>query len=123
MKYKILIIEDEAVISEMYKIKFEKFGFEVITVLDSGKAIETVEKEKPDIILLDIIMPGFSGFALLKRFKEVDSLKNIPVIILSNLGDSQDIQRGKELGADEYLIKADNTPTQVLEKIEKYIQK
>ncbi|MBI2450754.1 MAG: response regulator [Parcubacteria group bacterium] len=119
---KIVIVEDESVIAEMYQIKFEKSGYQVIKVLDSEKAFETIQKEMPNLIVLDIIMPGFSGFALLKQFKNDEKLKNIPVVILSNLGDPADIDKGKAMGADDYLIKADNTPSQALEKIEKYIK-
>jgi DNA-binding response OmpR family regulator len=122
-KTKILIIEDEEMLSTMYKVKFENEGYEVSTARDGAEGLAIAFKENPDIILLDIIMPKIDGFAVLKKFHENDMTKNTPVILLTNLGQDEDVKRGNELGAVGYLIKANNTPSEVVEKVRGYIKK
>lgn len=119
-KSKVLLIEDDETLLEMYKIKFQEEGLEVIVSSNGAEAFSVAKKEKPSIILLDIILPGMDGFAILENVKRDSDTKNIPVILLSNLGQDSDIEKGKKLGASDYLVKANFTPTQVLEKIKKY---
>lgn len=119
-KSKILLIEDDEALLEMYKIKFQAEGLEVIVSSNGAEAFSVAKIEKPAIILLDIILPGMDGFAILENIKRDSDTKNIPVILLSNLGQDSDIEKGKKLGASDYLVKANFTPTQVLEKIKKY---
>ena len=121
-KKKILIIEDEEMLSGMYRVKFENEGFEVATALNGADGIDAALKEKPDMILLDIIMPKIDGFAVLKKLKSNDTTKNVPVILLTNLGQDEDVTRGKELGSVGYLIKANNTPAEVVEKVRGFIK-
>jgi len=121
-KGKILIVEDEEMLSTMYKVKFENEGYEVATANNGADGLTLSEAEQPSIILLDIIMPKIDGFAVLKRLKASEKTKSIPVILLTNLGQDEDIARGKELGAAGYLIKANNTPSEVVTKIKEFIK-
>lgn len=118
---KILIIEDEEHLREMYKIKFVLEGFEVITAKDGEKGLALAKSEKPDLVLLDIIMPKINGFEVLEKIREDKSTKKMHVYILSNLGQDDEIERSKELGADGFFVKANLTPTQLAEKIKKII--
>ena len=116
-KIKVLIIEDDSYISEMYKIKFESSDFEVISASDGVAGLKILEKEKPDIILLDIIMPKKDGFSVLKEIKGNPALEKIPVILLTNLGQRENIEKGLELGAADYIIKAHFTPSEIVKKV------
>ncbi len=122
-KTKVLIIEDEEILVNMYKSKFEKEGFEVCQALNGKDGLDQVKENKPDIILLDIIMPEMDGFMVLKDLKSNPETQNIPVIMLTNLGQEEDIEKGKELGAKDYLLKVDSTPNQVVEKVKEILKK
>ena len=114
---KVLLIEDEEMLSEMYKMKFVAEGFEFIKAKDGESGLELAKKEKPDIILLDIIMPKMDGFAVLKELKSDATTKRAKVILLTNLGQDEDVKKGKSMGADDYLVKANFTPMQVVDKV------
>ena len=116
-KDKILIVEDENFLLDMYKMKFEQGGFEVITAVDGEEAIRTSKREKPDIILLDIMMPKINGFGVLENLKASPITKSIPVLIFSNFSQKEKIKKGIALGAVDYFLKTNYTPTQVLEKV------
>lgn len=116
---KILIIEDDEIISGMYKTKLEQDGYEVALVFNGIEAIERVEQENPDLILLDIVMPGLDGFSVLEDFRQNKKL-TIPIIILTNLGTDEDRQKGKQMGASDYLVKASLTPSDISAEIKKY---
>lgn len=120
-KTKILLIEDEEMLANMYEVKFKKEGFDLVKALDGATGLEKAKTEKPNFILLDIIMPKMDGFSVLKSLKEEESTKNIPVILLTNLGQDEDIQKGNELGAVGYLVKANITPSEVVEEVKKKI--
>ena len=122
-KKKILVIEDDNTISNMYKIGLTNDGYEVVIAKDGQEGLELSASEKPDIILLDIIMPKIDGFAVLGRLKENPVTKEIPVFLLTNLGQDEDKERGKKLGAVDYVVKADLTPMQISEKIKTYLNK
>jgi DNA-binding response OmpR family regulator len=114
---KIAIIEDDIVISQMYRMKFEAEGFEVQTA-DNGKTgVELVEKMRPDIILLDIRMPEMDGDEALKKIRATDWGKHVPVLVLTNLGDEEAPTSLKSLGIHSYIVKADFTPRQVVERV------
>ena len=119
---KILLIEDEKILLEMYSFKFSKDGFKVIQAKDGEDGLRLASKEKPNLILLDIIMPKMDGFTVLKKLKEGEATKEIPVILLTNLGQNEDMKKGLNLGALDYLVKANHTPTQVVEKIKKVLE-
>jgi len=120
---KILIVEDDKMLLEMYNIKFQEADLPVITAQDGLTALEVVKKELPAVILLDVMMPKMDGFAVLTELKNDPQTKNIPVLMLSNLGQQNDVNKGKELGADDYIVKASMTPTQVVEKVKLYLGK
>lgn len=101
----------------MYVQKFKKHGFEVFSAYDGAAGLKLVEEEKPDIILLDIIMPKMDGFVALKKLKSNAATKDIPVILLTNLGQEEDVKKGQELGAQDYFIKANHTPQEVVDKV------
>lgn len=117
MNKKVLIIEDDKLLREMMFRKLEKEGFEVFSVMDGSEAVVKTKEIKPDIVLLDLILPGSNGFEILKEIKNDSEIKETPVIVLSNLGQKSEIDKGMELGAVDYLVKAHFTPTEVLEKI------
>ena len=116
-KQKVLIIEDDTMILDMYTLKFSQEGFEVHAAEDGQKGWDQAQSVQPDVILLDIILPEMDGFTVLKNLKGDEALKDIPVILLTNLGQDGDVKKGLELGANDYLIKANYTPSQVLDKV------
>lgn len=111
---KILIVEDDLFLTQIYKVKFEKENFNVKIVTDGVAAISAVKEFKPDIMLLDIIMPKKSGIEVLQ---EVGKNKTFPIIVLSNLGQESDVTKAIQLGADEYLIKSFTKIDDIVEKV------
>ncbi|MFH1236416.1 MAG: response regulator [Parcubacteria group bacterium] len=120
---KILLVEDEKMLSEMYVAKFSKEGVKVMTAADGVAGLEIAKRELPDIILLDIIIPKIDGFAVLKELKSDPSTRKIPIILLTNLGQDEDVNKGKDLGADDYFIKSDHTPAEVVLKVRSFFEK
>lgn len=117
MNHKIAIIEDDAVIRQMYRMKFENENFEV-QVADNGKdGVTLVENMKPDIILLDIHMPEMNGDEALEKIRNSSWGKDIPVIVLTNLGEEESPKNIRSLGIDGYIVKADYTPKQVVARV------
>lgn len=118
---KILIIEDDRYISKMYQLKLSLEGYQV-EVADNGRAgVEMVKSFAPNIILLDILMPELDGFEVLKLVKSEEATKSIPVLIMSNLGQEDHIQKGMEMGAIGYIVKSQYTPSKVVEKIKEVL--
>lgn len=113
----ILIVEDDVFLSDLYKTKFNLEGFKVSTAFDGEKGVEMVAKVKPDIILLDLILPKKSGFEVLEAVRANSAFKDLPVILLTNLSQKADVEKGLKLGADDYLIKAHFMPGEVVDKI------
>ena len=122
MAKKILLIEDDPFLSEIYVIKFEEAGFQISLAQDGSLGLGKIKEEMPDLVLLDIVMPNIDGFELLRIMKNDASIKNIPVVILSNLGEQEDIKRGLELGAEFYIVKAHYTPTEVVARVKAIIE-
>jgi DNA-binding response OmpR family regulator len=118
---KILIIEDERVLAQMYREKFEKKGFKVYLAFNSNEGLNLAKKEKPDLILLDILLPGKNGISFLKWLKNEPEISSIPVVVISNYDDPKAKEEALKFGAKEYLLKADYTPQQLVEKIKKYL--
>lgn len=114
---KILLVEDDEMLHSMYTQKFSQEGYQIISAYNGAEGLKKAEEEKPDVILLDIIMPKMDGFVALKKIKQNVNLAKIPVVMLTNLGQDEDIKKGRELGADDYFIKANHTPTEVVAKI------
>lgn len=117
-KPSILLVEDEEMLSSMYKTKFEKEGYPITVASDGEDALEKAKNGSYNMILLDIILPKLDGFAVLKSLRAMDAYKTTPIIMLSNLGQEEDIEKGKKLGASDYMIKANFTPSQVLAKVQ-----
>jgi DNA-binding response OmpR family regulator len=122
-KIKVLIIEDDSYISDMYKIKLESDNFEVVIAEDGVIGLKQLEKYRPDVILLDVVMPKVDGFSVLKTIKNNSEIKNIPVVMLTNLGQKDNVERGFELGASGYIIKAHFTPSEVVKKVKEILEK
>lgn len=118
---KILIIEDDLFLLGMYATKFELEKLKVFTADEGEKGLRLAEKEIPSIILLDIMLPGMDGFEVLKKLKANDKTKDIPVILLTNLSQKSEVEKGLELGANDYLIKAHFMPSEVVDKIKKVL--
>ncbi len=114
---KIAIIEDDPVINQMYRMKFEADGFEVQLADDGKRGVSMVESFKPDIILLDLQMPHMDGAEALSEIRIHDWGKDIPVIILTNLGEEEAPKSLRALGIHSYIVKADLTPRQVVGKV------
>lgn len=122
-KLRILLIEDEEMLSSMYKTKFEKEGFDVDLASDGEDGIDKSQSNEYDIFLIDIILPKLNGFAVLKSIRGIKKYKDTPVLMLTNLGQDEDVKKGKSLGASDYLVKANFTPSQILEKINSLLSK
>lgn len=118
MQKKILIVEDDKFLRELVAQKLSKEGYNVAQAIDGEDGVKKTKEEMPDLILLDLILPGIDGFEVLSRIKDDATLKDIPVIILSNLGQKEDVEKGLKLGAADYLIKAHFTPGEIIEKVQ-----
>lgn len=117
-KRTVLLVEDEKMLAEMYSTKFAMEGYEVVKAFDGAEGLAAAKRSTPDIILLDIIMPKMDGFAVLKELKADAKLKEVPVVLLTNLGQDDDVAKGKKLGATDYFVKADHTPAEVVAKVQ-----
>ncbi|MCP6718015.1 MAG: response regulator [Patescibacteria group bacterium] len=122
LKKKILIVEDEKVLAEMYYDTFVKAGFEVISAIESKEALEITKKEKPDLIILDLLLPRESGLFFLKWLKKDLEIAAIPVIVFTNYDGVEARRKAIDFGVKDYLIKADFTPKQFVEKVKKYLK-
>jgi len=122
-KSKILLVEDDKMLADMYITKFSKEGLQVMRAEDGAEGLEKAKAEKPDLVLLDIIMPTLDGFAVLKEIKKEPGLENTHILLLTNLGQSEDVEKGRELGADDYFIKANHTPAEIVEKVKYMLTK
>lgn len=116
-KTKIVLVEDDATLADMYTVKFTQEGFDLKVAVNGGQGLELIKKELPELVLLDVILPGMDGFAVLQEVKADPKTKSIPVILLTNLGQDADMEKGKQLGAADYLVKASLTPGEVVEKV------
>ncbi|PJB99377.1 MAG: response regulator [Candidatus Nealsonbacteria bacterium CG_4_9_14_0_8_um_filter_35_12] len=118
----ILIVEDDKFLRELIAQKLLKEGYNISEAIDGEEGIKKIKTEKPDLILLDLILPGVDGFEVLSRMKADEKLAEIPVIILSNLGQREEIERGLKLGANDYMIKAHFTPREIIDKIKTVLE-
>jgi len=122
-KKTILIVEDDEVLGDIYSTKLEIEGFQVLLATEGYEGIETAIRKKPDLILLDVVLPKMNGFEILEMIKKNKKIKNIPVILLTNLGQGYEVNKGLELGAVKYLVKANYTPAQVIDQIKEILKK
>lgn len=117
-KKKILIVEDDNFVAEVYFAKLTEMGYEAILAQNGVEGLAELKKNKVDLILLDILMPVMSGIEMLEEIKKQEDWKNIPVILLTNVGEKESIQKVRDFGVKNYLIKSHFTPAEVIEKIE-----
>ena len=122
-KIKVLIVEDDKFLAELITTKLDKEGYEIVLATDGESGVAKIKQEKPDIILLDIMLPGMDGFEVLENIKKDDEVKGIPVIILSNFGQEEKVEKGLNLGAADYLVKANFTTGEIVEKIKQTLGK
>ncbi len=122
-KTSVLLIEDEKMLAEMYSTKFTMEGYTVERAFDGQTGLDLAKKIKPDIILLDVIMPKLDGFSVLKELKKDPDLKAVPVILLTNLGQEDDIKKGRELGATDYFVKSNHSPSEIVDKVKTTLAK
>ncbi len=120
----IVLVEDDSFISGMYYTKLASLGW-TVEVIDDGDAAWTRLQQDPlpDLLLLDIVLPKKDGFEILEALRKDKRTKTLPIILLTNLGQKPDVERGIKLGADDYIIKAHFTPTEVVDKITALLQK
>ena len=117
----ILLIEDDPFLVDIYTTKLKEAGFEVDVAGNGEVGLKNLEEKRPDLVLLDIVLPHFDGWEVLKKIKETDALKGIPVVVLSNLGQDTEVQKGLDLGAAKYLVKAHYTPSEVAQEVSKIL--
>ena len=120
-KKTILIVEDDEFLRSLTAKRLEKENYHIEVAVDGENAISVIEAIHPSLILLDLLLPGKDGFEVLKKIRSTDATKAIPVIIFSNLGQKEDIEKAKALGVDDFLIKANFTLDDVVGKIKKLI--
>ncbi len=119
----ILVVEDDKFLANIYETKLKLEGFAVAVATDGKQGLELARRLLPDIILLDILLPKMSGFQVLSELKKDEKTKKIPVILLTNLSQKEDIDRGMHMGAADYLIKAHFLPSEVIEKIKEVLSR
>lgn len=123
MAKKILLIEDEEIMIDLLQRKLSQEGYEVSVARDGEEGLKLIREIKPDLILLDIIMPKMGGFEVMEEMQKDKELKKIPVIVISNSGQPVELDRAKELGARDWLIKTEFNPQEVIDKVIKQIGK
>ena len=119
---KILVIEDDKFLNKLYSDQLRREGFEVSVAISGEEGLSKALNENPDLVILDIMLPKMDGFAVLIELKKDNATKKIPVLMMTNLGQQADIDKGKQLGADDYIVKSSLTPSQVSEKIKAFLK-
>lgn len=120
-KARILVVEDDEFLRSLAAKRLDKEGFQVSAAVDGDSAIAAVKENRPDLVLLDLILPGINGFEVLQQLQKDESLKAIPVIVFSNLGQPDDIERAKSFGAVDYFIKSNLTLDDLMVKIKSHL--
>ena len=122
-KKTILVVEDDKFLIKIYQVKFEKEGFEVMIASDGNEAMAMLYGNKiPDIVLLDLMLPITNGFDVLAAMKKKEKWKNIPVIVLSNLGQDSDIKKAKDMGVTENVVKSNSKINEIVSKVKQYLE-
>ena len=119
---RVLVVDDEPALLDIYTTKLKMENYDVLTAGDGLSGLELALHESPDIVLLDVLMPGKDGFEVLRDLRSAPQTKELPVIILSNLGQEYEVRRGLSLGANRFLTKADLTPTRVAQAVKETLQ-
>jgi DNA-binding response OmpR family regulator len=115
----ILLVEDDPFMVDIYTTKLNEFGYSVETAFDGEEALRKINEKKPDLVLLDIVLPNIDGWEILSMIKTQEKFKDLKVVILSNLGQRPEIEKGIKLGAVKYIIKAHHAPSEVAVEIKK----
>ncbi len=118
---KILLAEDDPFIVDIYTTKLKQAGLEVEVVQEGDEVLKRARETKPDLLLLDIVLPTMNGWEILRAMRQSEDLKNLPVVILSNLYQKDEVEKGLKFGALKYLIKAHYTPSEVVEEVKKIL--
>jgi len=118
----ILLVEDDPFLIDIYSTKLKATGFSVEIAEDGEQCLKKLKEQVPDILLLDIVLPGLNGWEILRRIKQDDKLKSLKVVVLSNLGEKEEVEKGLKLGVARYLVKAHYTPTEVVQEIKKILK-
>lgn len=122
MNKKVFIIDDDEFLLDMYAVKFRESGFEIEVSNSGADALEKIKNGlSPDVVLLDIVMQGIDGFEFLSRVKKENLMPGAMIIILTNLGQKEDVQKGMAMGAKDYVVKAHHTPSEVVAKVKELI--
>jgi len=122
-KLKIVLIEDDNILAKVIYEELEEAGFEVDLAYDGQEGLKLVRSKKPDLVLLDLILPQKHGFDVLEELKESPATSDIPVILLTMLGRDDDIKKGLKLGANDYIVKSQHAIAEIVEKVEKFFGK
>jgi len=120
---KIMIVEDDSALRDIYSSRFQAEGYSVVTASDGEEALTVAVREKPNLIILDVMMPKISGFDALDILRATPETKDIKVIMMSALSQTADIERGKNLGADDYLVKSQVTLSEVVVRVKEILSK
>lgn len=118
---RVFIIEDDMFLMKAYQLKFQKEGIPIWSATDGKEALSYLAKDPPKVILLDLLLPGMSGFEILSAIRKNDKWKSVPVLVLSNLSQAQDVERVKALGISDYLIKANTRINDIVDKVKGYL--
>jgi len=119
---KILLAEDDKFISDIYTTKFKEEGFEIEVAVDGQECLNKLGEEKPDLLVLDLVLPKIDGWEILKKIETDENLKDLKVVILSNISEKEDIEKGLKNGIIKYFIKAHYTPTEICGEIKKILK-
>jgi DNA-binding response OmpR family regulator len=120
---KILIIEDDLFLQGLEASKLTKSGYEIITAKDGTEAMEKIQEPGIDLVLLDLILPDFNGFEIMKKIRETESVKNIPILVFSNLSEEKDVEQAKALGSVDFMVKSNFTLDELIMHIETALKK
>jgi len=120
---KALIIEDDSFLQGLEAVKLKKEGYNIVTASTGEEAMKKIHEPGIDVILLDLILPDFDGFEILKKIKTIETLKNIPVIVFSNLSEEKAIKKSKELGATDFMVKSNFTLDELIKRINEILKK
>lgn len=118
----ILLVEDDLFLVDLYSTKLREVGFEVEIAVSGREGLKKLKEKKPDLLLLDIVLPDLDGWEVLEEIKKDEKLFGLKIFVLSNLGEKKDIERAQQLGVTKYLIKAHFKPSEVVEEIKKVLK-
>jgi DNA-binding response OmpR family regulator len=120
---KVLIIEDDPLIVKIYSTRLKADGYDVVSAENGEEGIVAALRDKPDLIILDVMMPKVDGFGVLEKLRADPSFSNIPILMYSNLNNEDEMTRARSMGVTEFLVKANLSPTQMVTKIKQYLEK